>query len=326
MSFDNLNTTNKKLNLFLLALLTFLAIAVALLMPFAGYLGWALMPLPATLLVIRGRVRDGVICAVLGVLVLLFFDYILAAVVLATIVGTAFIYRWLGDKERRPYSYILYISLLFVGAGLLYIAIASLASRTNFIAQFMGNYQSYVSELEKDPLITGYSSIMAQDSEQLGQIISQTKRVLVFIPYILPGIWVSFMCFAAVLNYALSSLIGGRYGIGLKKLPPFGRWDLPWGFVWGIIGGVIFILLPTFFEMEGTVFYALGANLVIVFGFLYLILGISVMWGLFDRFKVQLMWRIIILIILGLFFGLILFVPILGLLDIWINFRRLKRA
>ncbi|MGM0365407.1 MAG: DUF2232 domain-containing protein [Actinomycetota bacterium] len=326
MSFDNFGNTNKRLNLFLLALLTFFAAVVALLIPFIGYLGWALMPLPATLLVLAGRKRDGIICALLGILVLFFFDYILPAVILAAILGVAFVYRWLESRNAPPGRYVLYVSLIFVGSGLIYIALVSAISQGNFIGQFINNYRSYIGELENDPLMTRYANIMGMDSAQFTQVIEQTKRVLVFMPYILPGMWAVFMSFAGLLNYAFSSFIGPRYGVRLKKLPPFKSWDLPWYFVWGIILGVIFILLPTFFEMEGTVFYALGANLIIMFGSLYFVLGIAVIWGLFDRFNVQLIWRITVFVVLALFFGLVIIVPVLGLLDIWVNLRRLKRA
>lgn len=56
MSFDNLNKPAvKRPNLFLLALLTFLATGVSLMVPLAGVVGGALIPVPATILVVTGR-------------------------------------------------------------------------------------------------------------------------------------------------------------------------------------------------------------------------------------------------------------------------------
>ncbi len=325
MSFDNLNQPKRKLNLFLLALLTFIAAAIAMMVPFIGLLGWALMPVPAILLILAERKRDAVICAVLGILVLLIFDVVLALVILAAILGIAFAYRRLGQEHAPPKRYIFYVSLILVGAGLAYIFLGSVVTQTNLIAQFIENYQAYVSELESDPLVAAYGSILGIDQEQIDQIIRQSRSMLLFIPYVMPGVWVAYMSFAALLNYAFSAWFGKRYEINLKKLPPLGAWDLPWYFVWGIIAGAICLLVPTFIEMDGTAFYALGANLIIIFGFAYFILGISVLWGLFARFKVPMLWRIVLLIVLNLFFGLILLIPLLGLLDIWINMRRLKR-
>jgi len=70
----------------------------------------------------------------------------------------------------------------------------------------------------------------------------------------------------------------------------------------------------------------LGFNLVIIFGALYTVLGISVLWGIFIRFKLALVVRIIITAFLLFFFGIALIVvPLIGLIDIWVNFRKLKR-
>jgi len=70
-----------------------------------------------------------------------------------------------------------------------------------------------------------------------------------------------------------------------------------------------------------------GYNLIIIFGMLYMVLGISVMWGIFERFKMAFLFRVLIIVFLWFFFGFALIIfPILGIIDIWANFRKLKRA
>ena len=69
-----------------------------------------------------------------------------------------------------------------------------------------------------------------------------------------------------------------------------------------------------------------GFNLIIMSGALYSILGISVLWGIFGRFKLGLLIKVIIIAFLLFFFIVALFIfPLLGLIDIWANFRKLKR-
>jgi hypothetical protein len=69
-----------------------------------------------------------------------------------------------------------------------------------------------------------------------------------------------------------------------------------------------------------------GYNLIIIFGFLYLVLGISVLFGIFTRLKVGIVWRILIFASLWFFFGFALIVfPLLGLIDIWADLRKLKK-
>jgi hypothetical protein len=56
------------------------------------------------------------------------------------------------------------------------------------------------------------------------------------------------------------------------------------------------------------------------------VLGISVLWGIFARFRLGLLIRVIIIVILWFFFAIAVIVfPLMGLIDIWANFRKLKR-
>jgi hypothetical protein len=100
-----------------------------------------------------------------------------------------------------------------------------------------------------------------------------------------------------------------------------------------VILGLILVLIP---EIGGNIDGSpalidraadvLGFNLIIIFGSLYAVLGISVLWGIFARFKLGLLIRVIIIAVLWFFFGIALLVfPLMGLIDIWANFRKLKR-
>ena len=90
MPFDNLSgIKTKKFNMGLFILLTFLALLGTMLIPGVGLLGAALLPLPASLLVIRGRIRDGIIVTVVACLILFLFGYILYASQFAAIGAAA---------------------------------------------------------------------------------------------------------------------------------------------------------------------------------------------------------------------------------------------
>jgi len=157
--------------------------------------------------------------------------------------------------------------------------------------------------------------------------------MLKFIPRVLPGILVVSFGMISGLNYVFSVRIFKRYQIELKALAPFIKWDLPWYYVWGIIIGLVLVLVPEMGSaVDGSaltvnaVIDIVGYNLIIIFGFLYIALGISVLFGIFTRFKVGIVWRILIFASLWFFFGFALIVfPLLGLIDIWANLRKLKR-
>jgi hypothetical protein len=57
-----------------------------------------------------------------------------------------------------------------------------------------------------------------------------------------------------------------------------------------------------------------------------LVLGTAVLWGLFDKFKVRISVRVIIIVVMFLLFGFGAVLPVVGLIDIWANFRKLVRS
>ncbi len=334
MSFDNLSRIKtKKLNLGLLILFTFLALVFSFFVPGLGLLGVALLPIPTILLVMMGRVRDGIICATASCLVILALNYILAPVTIVLIISVAFIYRWAVEKNKTYWQVIGAVFSAFFAAIILYIILYSAFYRVNFLSEALSGYNEYIDGLMDDSFVEAYSSLMMFDRSQINEIISQTQDILRFIPRVLPGILVVSFGIISWLNYVFSVRIFKRYQIELKIPAPFIKWDLPWYYVWGVIIGLVLVLVPEMVSaVDGgiltvnAVIDIVGYNLIIIFGFLYLALGISVLFGIFTRFKVGIVWRILIFASLWFFFGFALIVfPLLGLIDIWANLRKLKR-
>lgn len=327
MSFDNLNSyNNKKLNLALLILFTFLALVFTIFLLPLSFLGLAVLPIPATLLILSGRKRDGIFCAILGSLLLFFFDYVLAVVIITIIIGISFIYKVvIIDKNKGIFFSIGSIFLVFCGAVVLYILIMSIFSRYNFVKEFLEGYNSYIDNLPDDPLIKKYSNLMFVEGAQYNAILKQTQNFLRFIPYLFPGIFGVYFIISSVINYSAGCVVFRKYGINIKPLPAFKDWDIGWYYCWGVIVGLVLVLIPPFNQDMDVLIDVIGFNLLIVFGFVYSVLGASVIWGIFNRFKISVLWRFIIFILFGLSIGFILVLPIMGLLDIWINFRKLDR-
>jgi uncharacterized protein YybS (DUF2232 family) len=334
MSFDNLSSIkSKKLNLGLLILFTFLALVFSFFVPGLGLLGIALLPIPTALLIIMGRIRDGIICAVVSCLVILAINYILAPVAIILVISLAFIYRSAVEKKRTYWQVTGAVFSIFFAAILLYIILFSAFYRVNFFSETLAVYNEYIDTLMDDSFIEGYSNLMLFDRSQMSEIIAQTQSILRVIPRVLPGILIVSFGIISGLNYALSVLIFKRYQIEIKPPVPFIKWDLSWYYVWGVIIGLILVLVPEMGSAAdgstlsvNTVIDIIGYNLIIIFGFLYLILGISVLFGIFARFKLAIVWKILIFASLWFFFAFALIVfPLLGLIDIWANFRKIKR-
>ncbi|MFZ3386944.1 MAG: DUF2232 domain-containing protein [Candidatus Hydromicrobium sp.] len=328
MSFDNLkNIKIERLNLALLTLFTFLSLVFTIFVPFLGIVGLAVLPVPATLLILCGRIRDGTICAVIACIVIILLDYIIAPVAVILIIAVSFIYRNSISKDKSKLFTVSGIFLVFCGAALLYIILVSAIGRINFVSELFSSYNSYIDGMSGNQFISGYASLLSVDQSQFDLILKQTQNSLRFIPYIAPGILIVSFVTVSVINYAATSAVLRRYNINIKPFLSFNELDLPWYYCWGAILGLVLVLVPSTGQNFDKLVDIIGFNLIIIFGLLYLVLGISVLWGILGRFKVPFIWRISIFIILGLFFGFaILILPFLGLIDIWVNFRRLKRG
>jgi len=327
MSFDNLNNTKaKKLNLVILTLITTISLVFIVYMPFFGIIGLALIPMPATLLVLRGRIRDGIICAVISCIILLLLDYILAPIAIILIVAVSFIYRRFIGKNKSKIFIVTSVFSVFCGAVLLYVVLASVVSRINFIGEILKNYNVYIDQIADDRLVLGYADLLSIEQSQLDSIIQQTQDILRLFPYVVPGFLIVSFVMASVINYIASSKMLKKYNVDIEPFLSFKEWDLPWYYCWGTIIGLVLVLIPSTGSNIDLIIDIAGFNLLVVFGLLYLVLGISVLWGIFERFKVSIILRIIILVIVGLFIGFTIFIlPFLGLIDIWVNFRKLKR-
>ena len=145
------------------------------------------------------------------------------------------------------------------------------------------------------------------------------------LPYLVPGLLLVYVFLGSLINYYWCVSIFKKRGLILKGMPLFKEWDAPWYLISGLIIGFVFVVIPPFNAAYDFAFDAVGINLLIVFGLLYTALGFSVLWSMFDKLHTSTIWRIIIISILSFFLILIIVIPIMGIIDVWANFRKLER-
>jgi uncharacterized protein YybS (DUF2232 family) len=327
--FENLNNENediKKANLLLMAFFTAITLAAMIFLPFASFAGLAFMPVPATLLFISNRYRDAIICAIAGVLILFVFNYVLAIMLIVMICAVAINYKYFVSSNKKLSYRLLSIFALFVITLILFLLIDSLILKQNMVKTMLATYRGYVDNISQDPLLKDYQSLFFSDTAQLNEVIGQTQGFLKYLPVIVPGFATAFFGLSAVLNYYFSFMILKKHNIKLEAMPLFKDWDLNWNFCWGVIAGIILLIIPKFNPLYDGIIDAIGYNIIIVFGLLYLVLGTAVLWGLLDKFKVRVSIRIIIIVVMFLLFGFGVVLPVVGLIDIWANFRKLVRS
>jgi len=327
MSFDNLeNTGTRKANLAVLIFFTFLALTVTYFLPFIGFVSLAMLPIPCILLLLSGRKRDSIICAVAGVILLFLINYVLAAIILVAIIAISFDYKYFFNKGRKILIIVFSIFIIFTGAVILYILIESLAVGNNLISEASKVYNAYINNLPNDPIVKTYQGLFSAEAGQFSTVLKQTQSFLRFFPKLLPGIFCVFFGASSLINYIASTSILGRYDIKLNVLPKFKEWDISWYWCWGIILAIALVIIPQMNPRYDVLIDVTGYNLIIIFGSLYLVLGASTLWGIFERFNLTAFWRYFILFVIILTPVFILFLPVIGLIDIWANLRKLNRS
>jgi uncharacterized protein YybS (DUF2232 family) len=329
MPFDNINNINQsRSNLFRLILFTIFAyiiLAFSIFVPFLGIFGLALITIPVVALMLEGRIWDSVICAVGGSLILIFVSWTLIIFFCVLLLGTAVIYLFCFKKNKYPFQIILYNSILFIVLLVLFAVVFSFLQHQNIASSFVSDYNTVISKLPDEPFIKQYMQLMAINDTQLKSIFEQSRSTLMMLPYLIPGLLLVYVFMGSLISYYWCTLIFKKRGLILKSMPLFKAWDAPWYMVSGLIIGLVFVLIPHFNKAYDFAFDAAGINILILFGLLYTVLGFSVLWSMFDKLHTSTLWRVLIILMLSFFLILIIIIPIMGIIDVWANFRKLER-
>jgi hypothetical protein len=329
MPFDNINNTNQsRSNLFRLILYTIFAciiLAISIFIPFLGIFGIALISIPVVALMLEGRIRDSIICAVGGSLILIFISWTLIIFFIVLLLGTALIYLVCIKSNKYPFQVIAYNSILFIVLFILFAVIFSLAKQQNIASDFISSYNTVINKLPDEPFIKQYMQMMAITDTQFKSLFEQSRNIFIMLPYLIPGLLLVYIFMGSLINYYWCVSIFKRHGLVLKSMPLFKTWDVPWYLVSGLIIGLVFVVIPHFNKVYDFAFDVAGINLLIVFGLLYTVLGFSVLWSMFDKLHTSTLWRVLIILILSFFIILIIIIPIMGIVDVWANFRKLER-
>ena len=328
MSFDNLrnNASPKNANLFFMILLTAAASVITVFIPLVSFASLAFIPVPAAILLLLNRTRDSLICAIAGMLFLFIFNYILAIVFTIIIIAIAFNYKYMLVKKWTLAFSIGSVFLIMLSTILLFFIANTALRQQNFFNELSSAYNVYVNNLPEDPFIKNYQNFFSMGSTQFDELIAQMQSILRFIPKLLPGVLITYFSMVTIFNYIFSFLILKKFSVNLKPLPDFKKWDIQWYWCWGVIAGIIMVIIPPFGSRLGSIINVLGYNIIIIFGFLYLVLGTAALWGLLDRFNVKNSIKFTVMAVIYLFPGFLIFIPFFGLIDIWANFRKLKRS
>jgi uncharacterized protein YybS (DUF2232 family) len=116
------------------------------------------------------------------------------------------------------------------------------------------------------------------------------------------------------LTMVIGQWLLNRKDRALSSWPPFAEWRLPDKLVAVIIVAGVFVMLP------GAILNDVGLNMIFLVGTLYFFQGLSVINALLTRWQAP-FWILIVSLVFFQVYGFI-FLAVLGLADVWADFRK----
>ncbi len=135
---------------------------------------------------------------------------------------------------------------------------------------------------------------------------------------LIPAFLVINSTLVALLNYLLSQKLAGPPGAEDRKIP-LASWEAPGWLVFVLIGAGFLLLIPH------QVVQMTGVNVLLVCGLFYFFQGLAILTFNFRRFQVPRFFRWLAYFLLVMIKSLMLLVILMGLIDLWLDFRRLHR-
>ncbi|SPF42649.1 conserved membrane hypothetical protein [Syntrophobacter sp. SbD1] len=284
------------------------------LVPLVGFFSGLLTPAPTVIAIIRWGVPNALLVpgcsALLGSLILYLLNlsdsipYLVALIGMGALMGFGIRSGWSTQKTVGL------ASLFIIGVAGLFLILALTESKGELV------------QLIEQDMRGGISAAM----EQLGSSSIETKelesKLLETVPLIvgiLPGMFISCtvgMCW-------LNLLISRRYCHTAAGVPcvaeKLALWKSPEFFVWFVIAGGLMLILP-----EDDLKLA-GLNLIIVVGTAYFLQGLAIVSFYFERWKLPFFVKGFVLAILFLQQFASMATAVLGLFDVWFDFRKLAK-
>jgi uncharacterized protein YybS (DUF2232 family) len=157
--------------------------------------------------------------------------------------------------------------------------------------------------------------------EMASAVSSVSDTIVHYLVRIVPGITVATSLIQATCCFGLArSIILRRPGaVSVPSHPSFDTWYAPDAWIWGLIAALALTMVPR------EAVRLIGLNCAIVLSVVYLIQGIAIIEHVLRKSHIRVVTRNLIhALILAL--PSIVFVIALGVVDIWADFRKVRRA
>ena len=292
--------------------LLFAAIVLgAVLAPVVAFVGMPVAAAGIAGLAYRGHTAYAAAAAVVGVAIvgaLHVADVVYLAPVLAAVVVTV-----LALPKRSLQAVVGSLVAVLTVSSIAADALAARSQGTTLPATVSAQSQSVASDMAK-----------AMGSSASVETLASLKTAAQLLSTAWPSAYFQSAVFVGVLVVVAVVWASRKAGYPLE-VAPVSRLDISPHILWAFVVGLLFVAASYTSFSGAAVLGAVGLNLVLCARTLFFIQGFAVVAGLLDRAGVGLGGRIFALAALAVLDALTMVVSFTGLLDFWINFRRLPR-
>ncbi|HEX6972378.1 MAG TPA: DUF2232 domain-containing protein [Limnochordia bacterium] len=272
-----------------------------------------LAPVPLGVLTYRYGLRAGMLAATVTAALQLLVGHPLAAVIAFLILGVGLT---LGGALREGYPGArvfvggLLVTLLLIG---LISAFAHFALRVSLAEVMTAPWQRWMEEALEVWERSGMSP------EQIAERRQAITENLAHLRALYPGYAVISAMLLSGVDLWLIRFVLRRMGEELAPFTPFARWRFPWPLALGYIVGRGLGLVSHW--VEAPTVAAIGANLELIFTYVFVVQGLAVAWYFFDQRGIGKIRYLLALLLLQFHW-----VPLLaGLFEVWFDFRGIQR-
>ncbi|WP_449245870.1 DUF2232 domain-containing protein [Desulfobacca acetoxidans] len=298
----------------LLALLLLYYASIQL--PIAGLMIGALMPLPTILVIHRSGWLAGSLLVGAGISIIYyaehFFGFKAELLPFLQMAAVAFILSLLMNWQDRLEVVIggtaILVAILEVGVFSLHAWQQNLTPIEYLQQAVQEFWTAIVQLLQKEHLLEKEMALSGLNAEVASAYIIQITPALLLINNMV----------VVLLNYVLSQRLGDS-AAWRKQGGPLSCWDSPGWLVFIFIGAGFLLLAPIH------LLNMIGVNLLLLSGMLYFFQGLAIIVFIFQRFQVPRFFRWSSYVLLVLIKPAIFLVVLIGLTDLWFDFRHLHR-
>lgn len=277
-----------------------------------------LYPIFFIVLGVRNGVKYNIISLIISSLFVgLIIDNVSGIFILLIFAPLSIGLNYMIKKRRKSFEIIAISTVILLVSFLLVINIMGDMSGVSIISQLEDSFtQALNSQIEilKDMDLSAYEVLKIRDL---------LENAMDYVLLILPAIVIIFSLVLSYLNYLISSLILRRLGYGIVSIPKFSKFKLPNNVLLGT--GIMF--LGAFIIKGLKLFYyeTILLNITVIASFMFFTQGLSVVdYKLIEK-NLGRIPRLLIILFFTIILPLGWLISFIGILDVIIDFRKLRR-